>query len=313
MPIIKKSVFNKTTILANEFLQNENITLEAKGLLGYLLSLPNNWDFTIAGISKKTNTSEYKITKILQELEANGYHTKKHIYENGRIKDWIYYIFAEPRQDIIDKTFDITTFEQDAENQDVENQECCFSMDKQTISNKLDIDIEKKKKDINMAKPKTPFSKLENLEETKKPKKRNLTKSQKNAIRCNQILENFLQYEPPAIQEALKLYVEVRKSKGLQPGQLQIILEEFKKEYNGKPQAIVLEQIRKATAKGWLMLVYKDTFTGSAKVSYGTKPSFDNTINHNIPKGVASMTKEEREYYEEHELARDENGNLIKF
>ena len=164
-----------------------------------------------------------------------------------------------------------------------------------------------------MEKPKTPFSKLENLEETKKPNKRNLTKSQKNAIQCNQILENFLQYEPPAIQEALKQYVEVRKAKGLQSGQLQIILEEFKKEYNGKPQAIVLEQIRKATARGWLMLVYKDTFTGNAKVSYGTKPSFDNTMNHNIPKGVASMTKEEREEYEKHELARDENGNLIKF
>lgn len=165
-----------------------------------------------------------------------------------------------------------------------------------------------------MEKPKTPFSKLENnLEETKKPKKRNLTKSQKNAIQCNQILENFLQYEPPAVQNALKLYVEVRKSKGLQAEQLQIILEEFKKEYNGKPQAIVLEQIRKATAGGWTMLSYKDTFKGTPKVSYGTKPSFDNTMNHNIPKGVASMTKEEREEYEKHELARDENGNLIKF
>ena len=166
-----------------------------------------------------------------------------------------------------------------------------------------------------MEKPKTPFSKLENdiIEEEKPKKKRQLTKSQKNAIQCNQILENFLQYEPPAIQEALKTYVEVRKSKGLQPGQLQIILEEFKREYNGKPQSIVLEQIRKATARGWLMLVYKDTFTGKPTVSYGTKPNFDNTSNHNIPKAVASMTPEERKNYEENELARDENGNFIKF
>lgn len=165
-----------------------------------------------------------------------------------------------------------------------------------------------------MEKPKTPFSKLENnLEEEKPKKKRQLTKSQKNAIQCNQILENFLQYEPPAIQEALKTYVEVRKTKGLQPGQLQIILEEFKREYNGKPQSIVLEQIRKATARGWLMLVYKDTFTGKPTVSYGTKPNFDNTSNHNIPKAVASMTPEERKNYEENELARDENGNFIKF
>lgn len=188
---------------------------------------------------------------------------------------------------------------------------------KKSLTNNIDNNIENINNSIInntiIAKPKTPFSKLENLEETKKPKKKTLTQKQKNAIRCNQILENFLEYEPPAVQNALKLYVEVRKSKGLQAEQLQIILEEFKKEYNGKPQSIVLEQIRKATAGGWTMLSYKDTFKGTPKVSYGTKPSFDNTINHNIPKGVASMTKEEREYYEEHELARDENGNLIKF
>ena len=59
--------------------------------------------------------------------------------------------------------------------------------------------------------------------------------------------------------------------------------------------------------------MFEDTFKGTPKVSYGTKPSFDNTINHNIPKGVASMTPEERKNYEENELARDENGNFIKF
>ena len=165
-----------------------------------------------------------------------------------------------------------------------------------------------------MEKPETPFSKLENnLEEDKPKKKKALTQKQKNAIKCKTILEDFIQFEPPAIQEALKLYVEVRKSKGLQPEQLQIILEDFRKEYKGKPTSVILEQIRKATAKGWLMLVYKDTFSGTAKVSYSNKPNFDNTSNHNIPKGVANMTKEEKEYYEEHELAKDENGNFIKF
>ena len=164
-----------------------------------------------------------------------------------------------------------------------------------------------------MQKITTPFSKIETNIEEKPKKKKALTQKQKNAIQCNQILENFLQYEPPAIQNALKLYVEIRKSKGLHPEQLQIILEDFKKEYNGKPQAMILEQIRKATARGWSALVFKDTFTGNAKISYGTKPNFDNTASHNIPKGVASMTKEEREYYEANELAKDENGNFIKF
>ena len=193
-----------------------------------------------------------------------------------------------------------------------------FNTIEETLINNIDNNIDNINNSIInntiIAKPKTPFSKLEeNNIEDKPKKKRQLTKSQKNALQCKTILENFLQYEPPAIQEALKLYVEVRKTKGLQPEQLQIILEDFKKEYNNKPQAIVLEQIRKATAKGWLMLVYKDTFTGTTKVTYSSKPSFDNTANHNIPKGVASMTPEERKAYEENELAKDENGNYIKF
>ena len=163
----------------------------------------------------------------------------------------------------------------------------------------------------NMEKPKTPFSRLENnIEE--KPKKV-LTDRQKKAIERNKILEEFIKDEDEDIKKALRDYVDIRRKRGLEPKQLQIILEDFEKVYTNKPKSIILEQIRKATARGWSALVFEDTFKGTPKVSYGTKPSFDNTINHNIPKGVASMTPEERKNYEENELARDENGNFIKF
>ena len=51
----------------------------------------------------------------------------------------------------------------------------------------------------------------------------------------------------------------------------------------------------------------------SNKSSFRSKPSFDNTANHQVPKGVASMTEEEKDDFYENELAKDENGNYLKF
>lgn len=55
------------------------------------------------------------------------------------------------------------------------------------------------------------------------------------------------------------------------------------------------------------------TFAGKSKFSYSSKPTFDNTANHDVPKGIASMTEEEKEDFIENELAKDENGNFLKF
>ena len=57
----------------------------------------------------------------------------------------------------------------------------------------------------------------------------------------------------------------------------------------------------------------KNSFNGKPKTSYSSKPSFDNTADHEVLKGVAEMTPEERADFEQNELARDENGNLMKF
>lgn len=54
-------------------------------------------------------------------------------------------------------------------------------------------------------------------------------------------------------------------------------------------------------------------FSGKAKTSYSSKPTFDNTKDHNVPKGIASMSKEEQKEFIDKELAKDENGNLLKF
>lgn len=295
MPIIKKSVFDKTTILTNEFLQNENISLEAKGLLGYMLSLPNNWDFTIAGISAKTNTSEYKITKLLQELETNGYHTKKHLYKNGRIKDWIYYIFAEPRQDIIDKTFDITTFEQELENQDVEKQECCFSSDKQTISNKLDIEKEQKQKEYIVEE--TDNS---NLTEPKIDEKTFLKENTKCIIDyLNEVANTKYKYNA---KETTKL-IKARFKDGYVLDDFYDVIDNKWKDWRNTEWEKYMRPTTLFSNKHFEeYLNQKTVFKGKPKTTYSSIPTFDNTASHN-----------NIENFKSEDLAKDNNGNLIKF
>ena len=40
------------TVMANHHLKNRNLTLKAKGLLSVMLSLPDDWDFTLKGLAR---------------------------------------------------------------------------------------------------------------------------------------------------------------------------------------------------------------------------------------------------------------------
>jgi len=179
---------------------------------------------------------------------------------------------------------------------------------------------------------------IEKTESTKssileKPKKE-LTEKQKQAIERNKILEEFIKDEDEDIQKAFKDYVNIRRKRGLEPKQLQIILEDFEKAYKNKSKQEILEQLRKATAGGWMQLVY--TFNGKPKTTYGSKPTFDNTAgndvgnrkitdeemdkwtfeekrNYIMEMQYADMTPKQKDFFNKYCLARDENGNILKF
>ena len=40
------------TVMSNHHLRNKELTLKAKGLLSQMLSLPEDWDYTLAGLSQ---------------------------------------------------------------------------------------------------------------------------------------------------------------------------------------------------------------------------------------------------------------------
>lgn len=96
---------NKTkdyTIMSNHHLKERNMSLKAKGLLSVMLSLPDNWDYSIAGLVAISQENETAIKSALSELKQFGYleviKLMPNESETGRI-DYIYNVYEKPKQE----------------------------------------------------------------------------------------------------------------------------------------------------------------------------------------------------------------------
>lgn len=67
---------NYTTI-SNYHLQDNNLSLKAKGLLTIILSLPPDWEITTNSLKSLSKEGDASIRSILKELEKNGYLVRK--------------------------------------------------------------------------------------------------------------------------------------------------------------------------------------------------------------------------------------------
>ena len=83
--------------IPNIILTNPDISLKAKGILALMLSLPDNWKFSIEGIASKCKESKECIGSAIKELESAGYikRSMKH-GDDGKITGMEYEIFEEP-------------------------------------------------------------------------------------------------------------------------------------------------------------------------------------------------------------------------
>ena len=67
------------TIMSNHHLRNMNLSMKAKGLLSLMLSLPENWDYTLGGLASICRDGVASIRAAVVELEENGYLTRARI------------------------------------------------------------------------------------------------------------------------------------------------------------------------------------------------------------------------------------------
>jgi hypothetical protein len=97
------SVFriNKTqnyTVMSNHHFKEKKMSLKAKGLLSLMLSLPDDWDYSISGLATLSKDGKDSIMSALSELEKFGYLTRTRLTDDkGRFAGVEYNIFEVPQ------------------------------------------------------------------------------------------------------------------------------------------------------------------------------------------------------------------------
>ena len=85
------------TVMSNHHLRNKELSLKAKGLLSQMLSLPEDWDYTLAGLSYINREKIDAIREAVRELERAGYiQRSRERDEKGRLRGTDYIIYEQP-------------------------------------------------------------------------------------------------------------------------------------------------------------------------------------------------------------------------
>ena len=86
------------TVMSNHHLRNKDLSLKAKGLLSQMLSLPEDWDFTLKGLSLINREQIDAIRAAVKELEQAGYIVRSRERDSqGRLRGADYIIYEQPQ------------------------------------------------------------------------------------------------------------------------------------------------------------------------------------------------------------------------
>lgn len=86
------------TRIDNDLIQNPDISLKAKGLMAYMLSVPDDWDYSIAGLSVMCKEGKSSIRSAIMELMEHGYITRSLARKgNGTIDGYEYVVYEVPQ------------------------------------------------------------------------------------------------------------------------------------------------------------------------------------------------------------------------
>ena len=87
------------TVLSNYHFKEKGMSLKAKGLLSLMLSLPENWDYSAAGLVTLSKDGKDSVNAALKELEKFGYLKRTQAFdESGKFSGYNYEIFEQPNE-----------------------------------------------------------------------------------------------------------------------------------------------------------------------------------------------------------------------
>lgn len=99
MAVFKIEKNKNYTVMSNYHLRDRNLSYKAKGLLSFMLSLPDDWDYSLKGLCKISKENETSIKTGLKELKEYGYFVIDKLFPNqtqsGKI-EYRYNIYEIP-------------------------------------------------------------------------------------------------------------------------------------------------------------------------------------------------------------------------
>ena len=97
MAIFRVEKNKNYTVMSNYHLRDKTLSLKAKGLLSQMLSLPDDWNYTLEGLASLNKEKIDAIRTAVKELETAGYiERSRERDEKGRLGDTIYVIHEQP-------------------------------------------------------------------------------------------------------------------------------------------------------------------------------------------------------------------------
>lgn len=99
MSVIRVNKTANFTVMSNYHFKEKKMSLKAKGLLSLMLSLPEDWDYTVAGLVTLSSDGKDGVNTALKELEEFGYLTRRRMTNSkGQFAGMEYNIFEQPQE-----------------------------------------------------------------------------------------------------------------------------------------------------------------------------------------------------------------------
>ena len=103
MSVFRVQKTRNFTIMSNHHLQDTSLSFKARGILSTMLSLPDDWDYTLTGLAKIAKDSVSAVKSGIAELEEAGYIKRAQgRAKNGQFSKNIYDVYEIPL--IVDET-----------------------------------------------------------------------------------------------------------------------------------------------------------------------------------------------------------------
>lgn len=196
MAVIRVNKTKDYTVMSNFHLREKEMSLKAKGLLSIMLSLPETWDYSIAGLVAICVEKESAIVAALKELKRFGYLQVCKLMPNetdtGRI-EYVYNVFERPTFTPIRKDEIIRQLKQGQEKQAPEN----LGLENQDLENPGQLSIKKS------------ITEQSNTDDSKKKERKGDSFDRLIEEYCSTIPEE----KRDRIRDLLKDWLKVRKAK----------------------------------------------------------------------------------------------------